>query len=287
MDIDRVKILYAMGALLGVATVFYFGFRILEDLSPTTTATVIALGFVAFLLAGLYVEVETLDTVFYALSAGSYLVFVAYFLAVFEPGDVGIFALLGVSSALFVGLGYLSSQGRLDVEKRYAGIGILVVLVVALGLVGFDVVGAQPTYEELFVDSVDVPEEEPERIDRLVVGEVTATNNFAFSRRADLPNYRGCLYSPEKNTFPVGYSESTRNLILGGGESRAFELAIRGPIFYERTGQDGSPELRGGLSGVDTIPVESADECPGESDEVKIVVVPEESADGRPVPVSP
>ena len=42
------------------------------------------LGFVGFALAGLGVEAETLDTVLYALAAGSYLVFVGYTLAAFE-----------------------------------------------------------------------------------------------------------------------------------------------------------------------------------------------------------
>jgi len=285
VGVDNVKLLYAVGALLGVATVFYFGFRILEDLSPTTTATVILLGFVAFLLAGLYVETETLDTVFYALSAGSYLVFVAYFLAVFEPGDVGVFALLGFSSALFVGLGYGSSQRLLEVERRHAGIGIVVVLIVAPGLVGFDVVGAQPTYEDSFVDSVEVPDGEGDRMEAVVVGEVTGTNGFAFSRRADPPDYRGCLYSPERRTFRLGYSESTGGLILGGGESRTFELVVRESVFYERDGSGGEPELGEGLRDLGSVPVESAEDCPEETDEVKLVVVPDDEAqEGRPVP---
>ncbi len=263
--IDRVKVLYAVGVLLGIIAAFYFGFELLEDLSPTTTSAVLLLGFVAFFFVGLYVETETLDTVLYALAAGAYLVFVAYTLAVFEIGDGGVFVLLAGSSALFVALGYLSSKGRLDIERRRALAVVAVVLALALGLLVFDVTGAQPTYDYDFEDEVDVPDEIR---GEEVVGSVTVENPFALSRVAEAPVVDGCIYTPDRETAGVRYDDRTRG-VLGGGESRVHDVIVRGEGFYDHE----TNELHDAFADRETVPVEVADECPEEADEPKLVVV--------------
>ena len=273
LNIGRVKILYIVGVVLGVAAAFYFGFRLLEDLSPTTTSVVLVLGFFVFLLAGLYVRIEILDTVFYALGAGSYLVFVAYTISTFELGDGGVFVLLAGSSALFVTLGYASSQGMLEIERRNALIGAAVVLVLGLALLGFDVTGEQPTHTTEFEQEAEVPPLPGET----TVGEVTVENSFALSRAADVPRYDACLYAPEVRRTRMSYAERTGGLILAGGESRTFELTVGATLFYDRE----TEELRGGLNETETVSVERAEECPSESDEVKIVVVPEGGPSAR------
>lgn len=269
LKIDRVKILYIVGVLLGVAAAFYFGFRLLDDLSPTTTSLTLILGFFVFLLAGLYVEVETLDTVFYALGAGSYLVFVFYTISTFELGDGGIFVLLAGSSALFIALGYASSEGLLDIEGRTALVGIAVVLALGLAFLAFDVTGAQPTHTAELEDEIEIPDLPGE----VVVGEVTVENPFALSRTADVPRYGACLYTPERRMAEVR-DRSPHNLLLAGGESRTFELTVGAAKFYDIDSETDERELYEGLRGRDTVPVEQADECPEESDEVKLVVVP-------------
>jgi len=273
LNIDRVKILYIVGVLLGVTAAFYFGFRLLEDLSPTTTSTVLLLGFVAFLLAGLYVKTETLDTVFYALGAGSYIVFVFYTVSAFDLGDGGIFVLLAGSSALFIALGYASSEGMLDFERRRVLVGVAVVVVLGFALLGFDVTGAQPTQAAEFEDEVEVPPLPGQS----AVGEVTVENPFALSREAELPGYDACLYTPDVRRTRLRYTDRMGDIVLAGSGSRTFELTIGAEVFYDRE----TGNLSEGLSGRETVPVERAEECPDTTDEVKLVVVPEGGPSAR------
>lgn len=263
--IDGVKLLYGVGVLLGIIAAFYFGFELLENLSPTTTSAVLLLVFAAFFFAGLYAEAETLDTVLYALAAGSYLVFVAYTLAAFELGDGGVFVLLVGSSALFVALGYLSSKGYFDIERRKALSGVAVVLVLTVGLLAFDATGAQPTYDYEFQDEAEIPED---MRDTVAVGEMTVENPFALSRVAEPPTVDGCLYTPERETAGMSYDESPRGIISGGG-SRSNDVVVRGHSFYDRDTED----VHEAFADRETVPVEVADDCPDEADEPKIVVV--------------
>lgn len=276
-SIDHVKILYAVGVLLGVVAAFYFGFRLLEDLSPTTTSATLFLGFVAFLLSGLYAEHESIDAVFYALSAGSYLVFVAYVLATYDLGDGGVFALLAGSSALFVALGYASSNGALEVERRKAAVGIAVVLVLILAVLVFDAAGAQPTYTEEFRDTVEVPDEVRGQV---VVGETTVENPFVLSRRTDLPPVDGCLYTPDKRDVSVVRPDTPYDLLLGGGETRTFNVAVRADAFFDRR----SEEIHPTFADRETVPVEVADDCPESTDEPKLVILKDRGTSPRPAP---
>jgi hypothetical protein len=275
--IDHVKMLYAVGVILGVVAAFYFGFRLLRDLSPTTTSATLFLGFVAFLFAGLYAEHESIDTVFYALSAGSYLVFVAYVLATYDLGDGGVFVLLAGSSALFVALGYASSNGVLDVEKRKAAGGVVLVLVIVLALLAFDATGAQPVYTEDFRDTVEVPDDIREQV---VVGETTVENPFVLSRRADLPPVNGCLYTPERRHVSVRRPEAPYDLLLGSGETRTFNVTAGGDAFFDRE----TEELRDAFENRETVPVEVADDCPETADEPKLVISTDGETSERPVP---
>jgi len=279
LNVDRVKVLYVVGVLLGVAAAFYFGFRLLEDLSPTTTSAVLVLGFLAFLFAGLYVETETLDTVFYALGAGSYVVFVFHTISAFDLGDGGVFVLLAGSSALFIALGYASSEGMLEIERRTAAVGVAVVVVLGFALLGFDATGAQPTHTAEFEDEVEIPDLPGEA----VVGEVTVENPFALSRTAEVQNYGACLYTPERRMANVRVRDgSPRDLLLAGGESRTSELTVGAAVFYDLNQE--TEERYEGLRGRGTVPVEQAEECPEDSDEVKLVVVSDGERGGLPTP---
>jgi len=275
-EIDPVRILYAVGVLLGVIATFYFGFRLLEDLSPTTTSATLFLGFVVFLFAGLYARNGTLDTVFYALSAGSYLVFVAYVLETYDLGDGGVFALLAGSSALFVALGYASSKGVFEVDRTKAVVGIAVVLVLVVGLLVFDATGAQPGYSQEFRDTVDIPDGIDEQV---VVGETVAKNPFVLSRRADPPSVTGCLYTPERRHVSLR-RDVPYSLVLGGGETRGFDVTVAGSSFFDH--EDG--ELTKLMPNREGIPVEVSEACPETADEPKLVVVTGEETTARPVP---
>lgn len=261
---DQEKVLYAVGILLGVVAVAYFGFQLFDQVSPVTTAALIFAGFVCFLVAGLGFDADTLDIVAYALAAGSYLVFVAYVLSRFDVGDGGTFLLLAGSSALFVGLGYLGQQGRLTLERRQAGLVVLVVLLAAVALVGVDLVGAQATTSTEFEESVDVPD----RTGSVAVGTLTLENGFFLPRTADAPTFHACVYGPEFRPARLEYEPPRSSSRLGGGETRRHDLLLPGRAFY-----DGNGTLREAFQDRETVPVETADECPETEREPSIVVV--------------
>lgn len=264
LGLDREKLLYAVGILLGVAATAYFGFQLFDQVSPVTTAFLLFAGFLCFLVVGIGFDVETLDVVAYALAAGCYLVFVAYVLSRFDVGDGGTFLLLAGSSALFIALGYLAQRDSLVIERRRAKLSVVAVLLVAVALVGVDLVGPQPTTDAEFEESVEVPDVR----DRATVGTVTVTNGFFLPRRADVERYHACIYGLEYRPAPLEYRPSLGSPLLSGGESRSYDLALPGFVFYDDNGT-----RREGFRNLETVPVETAPECPERSDEPKVVVV--------------
>lgn len=266
LGIDRETFLYAVGVLLGVAAVAYFGFELFDLISPVTTAALLFATFLCLLVVGIGFDVETLDVVAYALAAGCYLVFVAYVFSQFDVGDGGTFLLLAVSSALFIGLGYLSQRGRLDISRGRAKLVVVVVVLVAVALVGVDLVGAQPTTSTSVEDSVDVPDER----ESVTVGSVTVANGFFLPRETDVERYGACVYGPDLQPAPIKYDPVVRGGLLGGGESRTYDLVLTGRAFYDENGR-----LREGFESRESVPVERASECPETGDEPKVVVVPE------------
>jgi len=276
-EFNPVEILYAVGTLLGVAAVAYFGFAVLEDLSPTTTAVSLFLCFVAFLLAALYASADVLDTVFYVLSAGSYAVAVVYVFATYDLGDVGSLAVLAGSSALFVALGYGLSNDLLGFDGRRAAGGVAVVVVLLVALLAFDVTGAQPTYTNGFNDTVDVPEDARGEV---VVGKTTARNPFVLSRRGELPSLTGCVYTPDRGYADVRHNGSPHSLLLAGGGERDFRVVVGSEAFYDRE----TDELHEAFADRETVPVEVADGCPETTDEPKLVVVTGADGEARPLP---
>jgi hypothetical protein len=266
LGLDRETVLYAVGVLLGIAAAAYFGFQLFDQVSPVTTALVLFAGFLCFLAVGVGVDAERIDVVAYALAAGCYLVFVGYALSRFEVGDGGTFLLLAVSSGLFIGLGYLAQKGRLALERRQAALVVVAVTVVAVGVVGVDLVGAQPTTSAEFEESIEIPDD-PERV---TVGTVTVENEFFLPREADVQRYGACITGTEFRSAPLEYEPRAGSPLLGGGESRSYELVLRGLVFYHENGSRRAP-----FENRETIPVETATACPESSDEVTLVVLSE------------
>lgn len=264
LGIDREKLLYGVGVLLGVAAAAYFGFQLFDQVSPVTTAVVLFAGFLAFLIAGVGADAELLDVVAYAFAAGCYLVFVAYVPSRFDTGDGGTFLLLAGSSAFFVALGYLSQQGRLVLSERHAGIGVIVVVVVAVGVVGVDLVGAQPSTTTEFEDGVEVPDER----ERVTLGTLTVRNGFFLPREMDVPRFQACVYGPDFRPAPLGYDPTARSELLRGGGSRQYDLVMPGRAFYRENGT-----LREGFQDGGSVPVVERSECPESPEEPKVVVV--------------
>ena len=264
LDFGREKFLYAVGIALGVVSVAYFGFRLFDQMSPVTTAAVLFAGFLVFLVAGVAVEAELLDVVAYGFAAGCYLVFVAYVLSRFDVGDGGTFLLLAASSALFVFLGYLAQEGRLELSRRRAMLAVLVVTLPTLAVVGADVAGAGASASTEFDDSAEVPE----RGATTTVGTVTLVNPSLLPQEADVPRYRACAYLPELQPAPIVYDPSPRSPLLDGGESRRFDLELPGFVFYTENGT-----RREAVRDRERVPVETAGTCPERADGLKVVVV--------------
>lgn len=263
LSIDGGKVLYAVGALLGIVTVAYFGFEFLAALSPTVKSILLVFAFAAFLLGGLTTERSGLSAVGYVLAAGSYLVWLAYTFSRFELGETAVLLTLACSTLLFVGLGYVVRERSPSIARRQALAVVGVLVVLSLGLIAVDAVGAQPSYEIETVDSVDAPEPR-ERVD---LGTVTATNEFVLSRAVDDASVRICVTGPEPREFQQGLFRDT---VLGGGDTATEELTISGNFLYGN-GPDGDPEP---LFEGDSIPVETSDgaDCPTD-DELRIVVL--------------
>ena len=264
LEFGREKLLYAVGIVLGVVAVAYFGFRLFDQVSPATTAVALFAGFLVFLVAGIAAEAELLDVVAYGLAAGCYLVFVAYILARFDVGDGGTFLLLAGSSALFVALGYLAQEGRLELSRRRATLAVLVVALSTLAVVGVDVVSAGASASAEFGDSVEVPE----RGAATTVGTVTLANPSFLPRKADVPQYHACAYLPGLQPTPLTYEPPPGSPLLDGGESRRFELELPGFVFYTENGT-----RRESVRNRDRVPVETAETCPESAGEPKVVVV--------------
>lgn len=281
LDVDSSKVMYFVGGLLGVVTILYFGAEIIVDMSPTLKSMVLLMAFAFFLVAAQRARSGSLDSVLYVLSAGSYIVFLWYTVSRFDLTENHVFLLLGASSLLFIGLGYAFREEHLDIDDRRARIGMAVLVVLAMATVAGDALGAQPAAETEFDESFSL-EEVQSPGDRVVVGELTVTNDFPFSRYAEPPRHRGCLY-PGGESFVLsraderGYSSS--EMLLAGGSERSFGLTAPASAFYDRE----TDELEAAFEGVDEIPIETADGCPEDGEEPKLVVV--EDGERGPVPV--
>lgn len=271
-DLERVHVLYGVGVFLGILSFLYFAFVLLEDLSPTVTAVLLFLGFLFFGTAGLFTRLGRLETVYYALSAGAYLVGVGYTITRFDLGDLAVFVLLAGSSMLFIALGYLSHMGRVRIDRKQARWAMVVIVVLAAGILGADVLGPQPGADLSLVDTVTVPA----RGEPVEIGTVRIQNEFVLSRLAERPRYHGCLYLEERHRVPIRVDGLGREVLLSGGEEITFRLLVRFENFEATEGES----TMSGLSPGDTVPVERAATCPEGTDETKLVISP----GGRPRP---
>lgn len=270
--IRRTYLLYAVGVLFGVIAVFYFAFILLEDLSPTSTAMLLFFGFVFFGAAGLATEVPRLDVVAYLLGSSMYLIGIWYTISRFDISDIGIVAILGISSALFITLGYLSIEGYLEPDRRSVGVVMVVVFLLASGMVVADAIGPQPTTETSIEPSMSIPDEG----EGVAIGTVTVENDFFLSRTADPPSVYACLYTPQEEIVPITIVDWRSGMVLSGGESATFDLVIRWQAFYDLE----TEERHEPFQDRETIPIETASECPEHADSGTLIVVEGE----RPLP---
>lgn len=282
VDVDSSKVLYVVGAVFGFAAILYFGAEVIVEMSPTLKSTLLLLAFAFFLVAAQYTETESVDTVAYVLAAGSYVVFLWYTVTRFDLGETGVFLLLAVSSVMFIGLGYLLRETELELDGRQARVIAAALALLMVAAVAGDVVGAQPSAETEWMDGFTV-DDDLGFGDSVKVGETTLSNEFLLSRFADVPRYTGCVY-PGGETASLSHVEDdtpvSGQVLLSGGSERRFdvEVSMRGFADEDREGVDDV------YLEADEIPVEVREDCPAESDDVKLVVV---GAGGSSPPLPP
>ncbi len=259
--------LYALGAFLGVASVFYFGFEIIQQFSPVTKSVLLLLAFFLFVALGSYFRDRLLSGAMYVIGAGTYIVFLAYTFGAFKFSSDAIFLTLGASSVLFIVLGYAKQHDRLDLERDILRNVVIGIVVLGVLLAGIDIAGAQPTYDATFAEEIDFGAVNTEQREPLEIGTLTVTNSFVLPRDVDMPGYRGCLYyDGERFERPIHVEDGFDR--VGGNSERSAPLiyyAVFPAPEHENVTIDG------------VVPVEERESCPASSEDDRIVVVPDNS----------
>lgn len=220
-NLDESKILYGLGAFLGVISIIYFGHELILGLSPTVKSFILVSASAIFILSGDLTSNNLLKNSVYVFSGFAYIIFLTYVFAKFDLSQLQTFGLLAGSSAAFISLGYLRSEDiySLNPDKSKKIISFLAVLLVIS--VGFDVLGSQPEHQLELKDDVKVSEDE-----EFSVGVIRVENNFPLSRNIDLSNYKGCIaYNKSFSDNLYFYPEGSG--IIGGGETQKFDLNDR------------------------------------------------------------
>ncbi len=255
--IDEAKLLYGLGAFLGIIAIIYFGHELILDLSPTVKSFILLSSTVMFLGAAEYVKHSILKSSFYIFSAFSYLSFLVYIFARFQFSSEQIFLILAASSAVFIGLGYLRSEKGYEVTQDQARkvLGAVMILV-ALAIV-FDVTGSQPEYRLELHENIEVVEGE-----EFEIGVLEIQNKFHLSRNVDTPTFRGCLFIEEGHDGRNIYvNPDNRGLVSG---STTDTIPLTESAHYERR-EDQNITISGNYTVVN-------EECPSEPEERTIYI---------------
>lgn len=215
-DFDSSYIIYGFGALLGIISIVYFGSEVILGLSPTVKSILLIFAFVLFFISGNRTS-RFLSIGFYMLSAASYVVFLFYMPSKFDFTTDQTFVLLALSSILFMALGYSMKQGKISIGSNWFWTAAAIIIGLALALVVFDTLSAQPGYSLDLKESVSFGESRETEI-----GHLEIRNDFVFSRDVDMPNYRGCLYLSKR--FDVSVSPREHLDMIDGGETLRADL---------------------------------------------------------------
>lgn len=255
--IDESKLLYGLGAFLGIVAIIYFGHELILDLSPTVKSFILLSGTAMFLGAAEYVKHSILKSSFYIFSAFSYLSFLVYLFARFSFSSEQVFLILAVSSAVFIGLGYLRSEKGYEVTRDQARKVLGAVMAIVALAVVFDVLGAQPEYSLELNETVEVIEGE-----EFEIGALEIQNDFPLSRNVDAPTFRGCLFIKEGHDGRNIYVSPDAGGLVGGSTTERIPLTE--DAHYERH-EDQNITISGNYTVVN-------EECPSEPEERTIYI---------------
>lgn len=258
LDIDESKLLYGLGAFLGIVAIIYFGYELILDLSPTIKSFILLSGAAVFIGAAEYVRQGLMKSSFYIFASFSYLSFLMYTFVRFSFSSEQIFLILALSSAVFIGLGYLRSEKGFNLTKNQAKKVVAVILVAVSVLVVIDVLGPQPEYSLELDDSVEVV-----KGGEVKIGELVVKNDFLFSRNLETPSFRGCMFIQEgfdgRNIY---INPDTPGIISGSSEKR---ISLREEVHLRFSEEDRNITVKGNYTVVNS-------ECPDEPEEKTIYI---------------
>lgn len=261
LDVDPGKLLYAVGALFGIAAVLYFARDVVFDLSITVRAILLLLTFLVLLTGALVTSRPGIATVGYVLSAATYLAFLWYALSRFDVGADGTFLALLLSTGLFLGLGYLLRERAVAPSPAVARWVVVGIVLTGAMFVGADLAASGVDYR-MTVHEEGVVGDRGE----IELGTVTAANRFVFRESIDMPRPLVCSYGFDRRERPVELrvgAGTVPRTVPGGGTVTA--------TMSTRFGEEELDAVDG------PIPVDTAAACPADADEPRIVVVADES----------
>lgn len=271
-NIDGTTILYGIGAVLGIAAVLYFGQEVLLSLSPTIKSGLLFLAFSVFLIAGIHLGKNTINTALVVLSVGTYIVFLGYTIFRFRPSTNTIFLALAASSALFIGIAYAVNERELTLTQDQVKYIIGGGLILAALLITGDVLGPQASTTTEFADTVNLSSATDGRI---TIGTVQSDNPFIFSRTVDYPRYRACLVTSNATKRLESHAniDSRQKTLLSGWETATYNITARFPVAASAPDQPSHPDLPSiSANELETVPVIQAEECPDTRDEPALIV---------------
>ena len=269
-SINGETLLYALGVAFAVGTLAFFARDVVFDLSITVTAALLFLTFAAFLVAGLTIDHDSLDSVAFAVSGLAYVVGLGYAVTRYQPSETGVFALLAASTVLFVGLGYALQEGRLAIARPTAKRLLLAIAAVGILFIGADSIGEMEATVELddavVLNGTASPPDEPIVAGEQPIGSVSVSNPTLFTRSVEPPSLEGCL---------VGVDTDHRRGVRIGYEPRGYQLddrlAPNGELTAEITLRFDLPA--NATAAGQQIPIERADSCAVTRSEPTLVVV--------------
>ena len=246
LEIEPATALYGIAAFLGAITVIYFGSSLIFDLSPVTKSLAFFASFVVFLSISMYLsgKKKTHSIISLGMTGISYLAFLSYTLGKFEVSEEGVFASLLLSSLLFVALGYLVNENKIDVDREHLKYIVSAIVLVGSLIIIVDVAGAQPTQSLELENSVTLqPEEEA------VIGTLTVDNNFIFPREFSEPNFNSCI---GESRFERGfYVDVNTDDMIPGSQERKYNMTVE----MHRTESFNTSR---------TVEIERTNECPSD-----------------------
>jgi len=200
IELDEVypMVFYGGSAVFAVMAIAFLGFDYLQDLSKLTIAfTIFAIFAASFLIA---TTRETLmKTVFYLVSAGSYLLFLVYVIGRFSrgTGDTIIFFL--ISAGLFSGIGHLlTSRPELIPDKDKVKKILIVITVLTALLIIYNIAFVTMSFTVSLEDTVTFNETEQK------IGEIQITKKGYLPLEASEAYIDYCVAGSERD-LPTRY----------------------------------------------------------------------------------